>query len=132
MASRIDAINITCSNPDALGSFWRDVLNLREDPENPNEPGDSEIIYTTEPMKITFLFQPVEDGADFAPRIHFDVDAIDRTRDEEVDRLIGMGAVVVADRRQEDGSGWVTLRDQDGYEMCVQRSQAEREGLPLA
>ncbi len=127
MTSRIDAINITCRDPEQLGAFWRDLLGLREDPDNPNEPGDTEIIYVAEPVKVTFLFQPVEDGSDFAPRIHVDVDAVDRTRDEEVAWRVGLGAEVVADHRRDDGSGWVTVRDPDGYEICVQRSEQERK-----
>ena len=125
MASRIDSINITCSDPAQLGAFWQQVLGLHEDPENPNLPGDEELLFTTEPIAITFLFQPVSEGRGF-PRIHFDVDAVDRTRDEEVERLLQLGAELVADERKEDGSGWVTLRDPDGYELCVQRSKEER------
>jgi hypothetical protein len=54
------------------------------------------------------------------------MDAVDRTRDEEVERLTGLGAELVVDRRNEDGTGWVTLRDPDGYELCVQRNAEER------
>ena len=125
MTSRIDAINITARHPEALGAFWQQLLGLQEDPDNPNEPGDSEIIFTTGPITINFLIQPVEPGEDFAPRIHFDVDAADRTRDEEVERLLALGWQLVADRRKPDASGWVTLRDPDGYEVCVQRSAEE-------
>ena len=126
MTSRIDAINITARSPEQLGTFWQQVLGLREDPDNPNEPGDTEILFITEPITITFLFQPTEESSAY-PRIHFDIDAVDRTRDEEVERLLGIGAELVADRRRDDGSGWVTLRDPEGYELCVQRSKEERE-----
>ena len=126
MNSRIDAINITCRDHEALGAFWQMVLGLHEDPEFPNSPGDPETLFVTEPIRIRFLFQPAAPGDDFRPRIHFDVNPVDATRDEEVERLLGMGAELVVDRRQSNGSGWVTLRDPDGYELCVQRSQAER------
>jgi catechol 2,3-dioxygenase-like lactoylglutathione lyase family enzyme len=134
MTSRIDAINITCRDHEALGAFWQMVLDLHEDLEFPNGPGDPETLFVTEPIQIRFLFQPPEAGDDFRPRIHFDIDPVDRTRDEEADRLLDLGAELVVDRRQPDGSGWVTLKDPDGYELCVQRSQAEREAArqPLA
>ena len=125
MTSRIDAINITCSDHEAIGSFWQQVLGLHEDPDNPNAPGDPVTVLVTDPIRITFVFQPVEPGEPFRPRIHFDVDPVDSGRDEEVARLQVLGAELVADRRQPDGSGWVTLRDPDGYELCVQRSPAE-------
>ncbi|MDP3209491.1 MAG: VOC family protein [Rhodoglobus sp.] len=127
MTSRIDAINITCRDHEALGAFWQKVLGLEEDPENPNLPGDPETIFLTQSVRVTLLFQPSLPSDDFQPRIHFDLDPIDSTRDDEVDRLLALGAQLVADKRQSDGSGWVTLRDPDGYEMCVQRNQAERE-----
>ncbi|WP_426515549.1 VOC family protein [Diaminobutyricibacter sp. McL0618] len=127
MTSRIDAINITCRDHEALGAFWQTVLGLHEDPEFPNGPGDPETLFVTEPLRIRFLFQPTEPGEDFRPRIHFDVNPVDVTRDEEVERLLAAGAELVVDRRQPNGSGWVTLRDADGYELCVQRSQSERD-----
>ena len=125
MTSRLDSINITARSPEQLGAFWQQVLGLLEDPENPNLPGDAEFMLRTEPITINFLFQPEAESSVY-PRIHFDLDAADRTRDEEVERLLALGATLVADRRNEDGSGWVTLRDPEGYEMCIQRSREER------
>lgn len=125
MTSHIDAINITCSDHEASGRFWQQVLGLEEDPTNPNNPGDPVTVLVTHPLQITFVFQPAEEGDEFRPRIHFDVDAVDGTRDEEVERLRSIGATVVADRRRADGSGYVTLRDPDGYDVCVQRSPEE-------
>jgi catechol 2,3-dioxygenase-like lactoylglutathione lyase family enzyme len=130
MTSRLDAINITCHDHEQLGAFWQRVLGLAEDPDNPNEPGDPETILVARQVDITFLFQPASSGSRH-PRVHFDVDAVDRTRDEEVERLVGLGAELVADRRNADGSGWVTLRDPEGYELCVQRSEAERAGTGI-
>lgn len=48
----------------------------------------------------------------------------------EVDRLLGLGASVVADRRTED-RGWVTMADPEGNEFCVLRSELE-VGDPFA
>lgn len=125
MTSRIDAINITCRDHEAAGAFWKQLLGLREDPDNPNLPGDPVTELIAHQVRVSFLFQPVDEGREFEPRIHFDVDPVDGTRDEEVQRLIALGAETVADRRREDGTGWVTLRGPDGYEVCVQRSAAE-------
>ena len=61
-------------------------------------------------------------------RLHFDLRPVDRTRDEEVDRLVSIGASRLADHRdvRGDGTGWVTLADPEGNEFCVERSAAER------
>lgn len=59
-------------------------------------------------------------------RVHLDVQPTDGTRDEEVERLISIGASMVADHRQPDGSGFVVLADPEGNEFCVERCAAER------
>ena len=49
----------------------------------------------------------------------------DRTQDEEITRLIGLGAAVVSDRRPD--FGWVILADPKGNEFDVEISLAERD-----
>ncbi|CAM2853529.1 Glyoxalase-like domain-containing protein [Saccharomonospora xinjiangensis] len=36
-------------------------------------------------------------------------------------RLLGIGATLVDDRRERDGTGWVVLADPEGNEFCVLR-----------
>ncbi|KPC68068.1 glyoxalase, partial [Thermoactinomyces vulgaris] len=48
------------------------------------------------------------------------------TREEEVERLLGLGAALVHDRRNADGTGWAVLADPEGNEFCVLSSAAER------
>jgi hypothetical protein len=52
----------------------------------------------------------------------------ERTRDEEVEHLKGLGANQVADHRdiRNDGTGWVVLADPEGNEFCILRGDAER------
>ena len=61
-------------------------------------------------------------------RMHFDLRPTDRSRDDEVDRLLSIGATQLEDHRdiRGDGTGWVTLADPEGNEFCVLRSDAER------
>jgi len=42
-------------------------------------------------------------------------------RDEEVQRILALGATLFEDHRREDGKGWVTLADPEGNEFCVER-----------
>ena len=43
-----------------------------------------------------------------------------------MERLLGIGATLVADHRRPDGTGWVVLADPEGHEFCVERSAADR------
>jgi hypothetical protein len=51
---------------------------------------------------------------------------LDRRRDEETERLVGLGARVLDDQRRPDGAGWVVLADPEGNEFCIERSDGER------
>lgn len=48
-----------------------------------------------------------------------------RPRDDELARLLALGATTLDDRRNEDGTGWVVLADPEGNEFCILRSKAE-------
>jgi hypothetical protein len=50
----------------------------------------------------------------------------DRTRDDEVKRLLAIGATQYEDHRKPDGAGWVTMADREGNLFCVERSATER------
>jgi len=106
--------------------FWSQALDFVEDPDNPNNPGDPEGLLISPRQDLGLLFIPVPEPKSVKNRIHLDVVPTDRTRDEEVDRLLGLGATRVADHRENDGSGWVVLADPEGNEFCVERSDAER------
>jgi len=43
----------------------------------------------------------------------------DRTREQEVERVLALGASHLADHRRPDGSGWITLADPEGNEFCI-------------
>ena len=50
----------------------------------------------------------------------------DCKRDEQVDKLVKLGATLVSDMRNADGTGWAVLADPEGNEFCVERSLSER------
>jgi predicted enzyme related to lactoylglutathione lyase len=58
-------------------------------------------------------------------RIHLDLRPTDRRRDEEIARVLALGATEVGDFRDPDGSGWMVLADPEGNEFCILRSDAE-------
>jgi hypothetical protein len=100
---------------------------MREDPDDPNEPGHEECMIFSTDGRTRLLFIEAPEGKQVKNRIHFDLRPIDATREEEVSRLIGLGATEVADHRRSDGSGWVTLADPEGNEFCVLRDDSQAE-----
>ena len=77
------------------------------------------------------LFIDVPDDKQLRNRIHLDLQPTDRTRDEEVARLLAAGATQVDDLRRPDGRGWVVLGDPEGNEFCILISAGERTALGL-
>lgn len=59
-------------------------------------------------------------------RLHLDLKPAVGTRDEELSRLLGLGARTDYDRRRSDLSGWVVLADPEGNEFCILRGDDER------
>jgi len=111
----------------AQSVFWAAVLGYSDDPEDPNEPGDEECMIFSPDGRTRLLFIEAPEAKQVKNRVHLDLVPAEGTRDEELDRLLGIGATVVADRRKDDGAGWVVLADPEGNEFCILRSQAERD-----
>lgn len=132
MTSRISHTSIDCTDAYALSTWWKDVLGYRDDPADPNEPGHEECLILDAESGHALLFIEVPDPTPGKNKIHFDLRPTDRTLQEEVDRLLALGATVDADRRgiYGEGSGWVTLADPEGNLFCVLRSVAERADAP--
>ena len=58
-------------------------------------------------------------------RVHLDLaPPRPELRDEEVRRIMALGATMVDDRRKPDGTGWVVLADPEGNEFDVERGVA--------
>ncbi|GGZ81688.1 VOC family protein [Streptomyces subrutilus] len=124
MASLVRHLTIDSSDAYGLARFWAGVLDgaLADD----DFPGDPEATVTAPGTAL--LFVTVADAKTVKNRVHVDLQPQDRTRDEEVERIVALGATVVGDHRRPDGTGWVTLADPEGNEFCVERSAAERAG----
>ena len=119
-------ITFDCADPYLLATFWSQVTGYQEDPEDGNEPGDPEGFLAGPEGQPNLLFIAVPEPKSVKNRVHLDLEPTDRTRDEEVERLLKIGATLVADHRRPDGTGWAVLADPEGNEFCVERSAAER------
>jgi predicted enzyme related to lactoylglutathione lyase len=112
----------------AQSVFWGRVLGFIEDPDDPNRPGHEECMISSPDGRRRLLFIEVPEEKQVKNRIHLDLVPAAGTRDEELARLLEIGARTVADLRNPDGSGWVVLADPEGNEFCILRGEAERAG----
>ena len=125
VTSYISHTTIDCTDAYALARWWQSVVNYAEDPDDPNEPGHDECMIYSPDRQHRLLFIEVPEPKQGKNRIHFDLRPRDSSRDEELARLVALGATPVADLRKPDGTGWVVLADPEGNEFCILRSDAE-------
>ena len=130
MPLRLRNITFDCAHPTELARWWTMVTGWEEDPGNPNLPEDDEAALVAPDRSLNLLFVKVPEAKNVKNRVHLDLQATDSTRDDEVVRLVALGATVVADRRRPDGAGWVVMADPEGNEFCVERSAEERAAAP--
>ena len=121
--------------PDAyqLSEWWKQVLGYVDIEDDPNVPGHEECMITSPDTGHRLLFIEVPDDKQVKNRIHFDIQPRTGSRDEEVERVIGLGAIEVDDQRDHYGAGigWVVLADPEGNEFCILRSEEERAVNPM-
>jgi hypothetical protein len=126
MRAKIKAITFDCADWPRLVEFWSAATGYRDDPDDPNRPGDPQGgLVDPEGKGPILLFIPVPEGKIVKNRVHLDL-VPDQPRDQAVAHLLELGASLVADHRKPDGTGWVVLADPEGNEFCVERSDAER------
>ncbi|MCW2739232.1 VOC family protein [Nocardioides sp.] len=130
MTSFVSHTTVDCHHAYELSEWWKGLLGYVDVEGDPNEPGHEECMILDPDTGHSILFIEVADTELPAKRIHFDVRPREGTRDDEVTRVLAMGARQVGDQRGKygPGSGWVVLADPEGNEFCILRSQAEVDG----
>jgi predicted enzyme related to lactoylglutathione lyase len=119
MTSRISHTSFDALDAYTQSLFWAQVLDFTEDPDDPNLPGHEECLIISRDGSQLLLFITVPDTKQVKNRLHLDLRPADRSREEEVERVVGLGAKFFADFRRPDGSGWITLTDPEGNEFCI-------------
>jgi hypothetical protein len=132
MASRLTEISLDCHDPDLLADFWTAALDwvvLDREPGlvevGPARASDQALLDAVRsgPVPPTMFLAAVEEGKVVKNRMHLDLSPVDRSRDEEVERLLALGATR-ADVGQTGDESWVVMADPEGNEFCVLRSLA--------
>lgn len=119
--SQIAYVTVKCHNAYDLSSWWRHVLRSGDVEDRVNRPGDRVCVLAAGSGDLRLLFTEVAEPTDVKNRMHFDIRPTDLTRDEEVARLVELGADQRHDRRDpnDNSKGWVVLEDPEGNEFCV-------------
>lgn len=92
MAALISHTSFDSFNAHASSVFWGEVLGFAEDPDDPNEPGDEECMIFSADGIHRLLFIEVPDAKQVKKRMHLDLKPAERTRKQELERLLGLGA----------------------------------------
>jgi hypothetical protein len=118
MASRASNFCIDAADPYAQTMWWAQVLeDFRVEDSGEMQPDDEECGLVG-PDDRFLLFLRVPEPKTVKNRMHLCLRPTDRSRDEEVDRILGLGATLVNDLRNGD-RGWAVLADPEGNEFCV-------------
>jgi predicted enzyme related to lactoylglutathione lyase len=117
-------ITIDATDPYKLAGFWSEATGWPGSDED--EPGDDEVIVLAPSPVPSLLFIRVPEAKTVKNRVHIDWVPTERTRDEEVERFLTLGATIHQDHRKPNGRGWVTLLDPENDEFCIEMSESER------
>lgn len=115
MSSRLAVIAIDAVRPRLVADFWCRVLGwevLEEDADGDFSIGPSETAWPT----IDVLGVP--ESKSVKNRLHFDLRADGSSTEEELQRLLDLGARKV-DVGQRPDVSWVVLADPEGNEFCL-------------
>jgi hypothetical protein len=120
VVSVVQNVAVDCADAYALARFWGAVTGGSVDAD----PDDHETQVLL-PTGLTLYFNQVPEPKRAKNRLHLCLRP-ETSRDAEVERLLALGATLVADRRNADGTGWAVLGDPEGNEFCVLRSESDR------
>ena len=119
MASRISELVIDCHDPQRLADFWCEVLGfvVLDTEDGAVEIGPESGFGGLQP---TLIFSRTTEPKTTKLRLHVDINATDRDQDDELQRLLAIGARP-ADVGQTGEESWHVLADPEGNEFCLLR-----------
>jgi predicted enzyme related to lactoylglutathione lyase len=117
----LSILNVTfdCSDAASTASFWSELTNWPcSKEEMPGNPFWVVALSAVGASRLVFV--DVVDAKTVKNRIHLDLVPEDASQDQEVDRILFLGARIIDDRRQATPGGWVVMADPEGNEFCVE------------
>ena len=116
MPVRLHHIVIDTHDLPGLALFWTQALGWPVLSEREREI----VIGPDVNAPVGICFMPVTDAKTVKNRVHVDLTTSAADRDQEIERLIGLGARRV-DVGQTGEESWTVLADPEGNEFCVVR-----------
>jgi predicted enzyme related to lactoylglutathione lyase len=119
MLSSILNVTFDCHDARRVAEFWGAVTGYAL--EEVLDPGNH--YWVASPPDNAWprlVFVTVPEPKVVKNRVHLDMLPKERDQDGEMDRLVGLGATLVDDRRHVSPGGWVVLADPEGNEFCVE------------
>ncbi|GAB3213365.1 VOC family protein [Marinactinospora endophytica] len=118
-------VAVDCADAHGLARFWSGVTGRPPHPEARPGERETQVLSTEGPVPH---FDQVPEAKTVKNRVHL-CSRPETSRDQEAERLPGLGASFVADHRNPDGSGWVILADPEGNGFCVLRGESDRAAM---
>jgi len=122
MVARITTTVFDAADPSRLAWFWAEVLGWDATTVDGH---DDWLVVADQSRKAMFilLFLPVSGPKTAKNRVHLDINPVGCSQQEELERLLALGA-----GRVDIGQGeqtWFVLADPEGNEFCLLRNRVE-------
>ena len=116
MPVRLHHIVVDAHDLPGLARFWAQALGWEILSEREREI----VIGTGDEAPVGMCFMPVSDPKTVKNRVHLDLTSSAEDREQEIERLLALGARRV-DIGQTGTESWTVLADPEGNEFCVVR-----------
>ena len=123
MAAKLQEIVVDSARPAEIAAFWSKVLGWTAT-ETPNGfvwLSSTGTYLAPEPLLV---FVPVPEPKAAKNRLHLDLCPSGCDQSEELERLLGLGAVRV-DVGQGEDAPWIVLADPEGNEFCLLKRRVD-------
>ena len=122
MRSAVLNVTFDCGDAAGLARFWSGVTrwpaSLVEMPGNPFW-----LVADGESGGVHLVFVEVAEVKAVKNRVHLDLTPAEGSQEEEVARLVGLGARILDDRRESTPGGWLVMADPEGNEFCLEQGE---------
>ena len=119
MSASILNVTFDCSDAASTARFWSEVTTSPcakvEMPGNPYW-----VVDPSAEGAVRLVFVEVPEEKTVKNRVHLDLVPDGVPQDQEVDRLVSLGARIIDDRRHAAPGGWVLMADPEGNEFDVE------------
>jgi hypothetical protein len=114
--STLRDICFDCTDQYRVGHFWAEVLGYRVHARE-GAPADEPVALVPAESGVRIWFNPVPEPKSGKNRVHIDINMPDHA---EMDRLLLLGASVIEEIRDENGTlYWTIMADPEGNEFCA-------------